>query len=262
MQRGLDRFHELHPDVGVLLNVTRHPYSFNGDSKRGSLAGHGTKEGAEPTWHESLLGYCGGDEGRRAQAEEGMRALGRRAGVELDYDVQTNWQPVDSQRAMLWARRFGLAEIFMDELGHRHFERKTSASHRPTLLAAAAASGLDADALDAFLDTRELVGDVWDSYGSTINEKGIHAIPYFVFGPVGMRTPFRESGKLRAVTVNGSGDADQFLRVFEGLLERDLPENLETLSIKALRAALAERSVSTVGCSEKTDLVELLAAHR
>ncbi|KAH8053332.1 hypothetical protein JL722_9557 [Aureococcus anophagefferens] len=170
-------FHERHPDVGLLLNVTRHPYSFNGDSRRGSLAGHGTKEGNEPTWHDSLLGYCGGDAARRAAAEDGMRMLGRRAGIELDYGVQTNWQPIDSQRSMLWARRFGLAEEFMDHLGHRHFEQRKSASHRATLLDAAAAAGLDASALGAFLDSDELVADVWTSYGSTIHEKGINQRP-------------------------------------------------------------------------------------
>ena len=177
MQLGLNMFHERHPDCGLLLNVTRHPYSFNGDSRRGSLAGHGTKEGNEPTWHDSLLGYCGGDAARRDAAEDGMRTLGRRAGIELDYGVQTNWQPIDSQRSMLWARRFGLAEEFMDHLGHRHFEQRKSASHRATLLDAAAASGLDASALGAFLDSDELVADVWTSYGSTIHEKGINQRP-------------------------------------------------------------------------------------
>ena len=160
MQLGLNMFHERHPDCGLLLNVTRHPYSFNGDSRRGSLAGHGTKEGNEPTWHDSLLGYCGGDAAKRDAAEDGMRTLGRRAGIELDYGVQTNWQPIDSQRSMLWARRFGLAEEFMDHLGHRHFEQRKSASHRATLLDAAAAAGLDASALGAFLDSDELVADV------------------------------------------------------------------------------------------------------
>ena len=71
----------------------------------------------------------------------------------------------------------GKSEIFMDHLGHRHFEQRKSASHRRTLLDAATASGLDADALDAFLSTDELVKEVWGSYGSTIDEKGIHAIP-------------------------------------------------------------------------------------
>ena len=261
MQLGLNMFHERHPDVGLLLNVTRHPYSFNGDSRRGSLAGHGTKEGNEPTWHDSLLGYCGGDAARRDAAEDGMRMLGRRAGIELDYGVQTNWQPIDSQRSMLWARRFGLAEEFMDHLGHRHFEQRKSASHRATLLDAAAASGLDASALGAFLDSDELVADVWTSYGSTIHEKGINAIPYFVFGPVGMRSPFR-SGPRAATTVNGSGNPDEFLQVFEDLLARELPADIGALSVKQLRSACKDRGISTIGCSEKGDLVALLAASR
>jgi len=221
VQLGLDLFHSRHSDVGVLLNVTRHPYSFNGDHRgKSALAGAGTKEGHEPTWHDSLLGYCGGDARARDAAEAGMLQLGRRAGIEIDYQVQTNWQPVESQRAMLWARRFGGAELFMDALGHRHFERRQSASHRATLLDAASDSGLDAKALAEFLDTDELEADVWESYGSTVREKGIHAIPYFVFGPLGMQSPFR-TGAEPSVTVNGSGDAHQFLDVFERLLRNE-----------------------------------------
>jgi len=222
-----------------------------------SLAGAGTPEGSEPTWHDSLLGYCGGDVQRRDAAEEGMRMLGRRAGIEMDYGVQTNWQPVDSQRAMLWARRAGKAEVFMDELGHRHFEQKKSASHRKTLLDAATASGLDANALDAFLSTDELVADVWGSYGSTIDEKGIHAIPYLVFGLEGMRSPFRD-GPLPNITINGSGDPQQFLEVFEQLLRSSLPDDLSTMSVKELKAALRQRRVNTAGAAEKSDLVNLL----
>ena len=30
IQLGLDLFHDAHPTVGVRVNVTRHPYSFNG----------------------------------------------------------------------------------------------------------------------------------------------------------------------------------------------------------------------------------------
>ena len=55
------------------------------------------------------------------------RQLALRCGVSLDYGVQTNWQPVESQRAMLWARDFGKAERFMDALGHLHFERRQCA---------------------------------------------------------------------------------------------------------------------------------------
>ncbi|KAH8069655.1 hypothetical protein JL720_11959 [Aureococcus anophagefferens] len=241
-------FHERHPDVGLLLNVTRHPYSFNGDSRRGSLAGHGTKEGNEPTWHDSLLGYCGGDAARRAAAEDGMRMLGRRAGIELDYGVQTNWQPIDSQRSMLWARRFGLAEEFMDHLGHRHFEQRKSASHRATLLDAGRGRPRHVRARRVPRLRRA-------------RRRRINAIPYFVFGPVGMRSPFR-SGPRAATTVNGSGNPDEFLRVFEDLLARELPADIGALSVKQLRSACKDRGINTVGCSEKGDLVALLAASR
>ena len=50
---------------------------------------------------------------------------------------------------LLWAGRFGKQEAFMSALNTRHFTRGSSgesASHRPTLLAAAAEVGLDADA--------------------------------------------------------------------------------------------------------------------
>jgi len=194
------------------MDVTRYPYSFRGDSSQAAIP-----EGHEPTWHDSLLGYVGGDPAAREAAEAQMRELGERAGIRLDYNVQTNWQPVDSQRAMLWARQFGKAENYMSALARKHFEERTSASHRSTILAAAEEAGLDRDALQAFLDTDELRDEVWRSYGSTIKEKGIHAIPYFVFNsPLSDGGPFR-SGKGRPVIINGSGDEAQFLEVFEQL---------------------------------------------
>mmetsp|Transcript_26680 Transcript_26680/g.89785 ORF Transcript_26680/g.89785 Transcript_26680/m.89785 type:complete len:212 (+) Transcript_26680:282-917(+) len=206
----------------------RYPYSFSSDDRTpaqrlstSTLPGVGTQEGSEPTWHDAILAFdCHNNVRSCAANEAQMLQLGRKAGVELDYGVKANWQPVESQRAMLWARRFGGAELFMDALGHRHFERRQSASHRATLLDAASDSGLDAKALAEFLDTDELEADVWESYGSTVREKGIHAIPYFVFGPLGMQSPFR-TGAEPSVTVNGSGDAHQFLDVFERLLRNE-----------------------------------------
>jgi len=177
----------------------------------------GREEGTERTWHESLLGYCGGDERSRSHAEQTMRELGRRAGIELDYDVKTNWQPVDSQRLMLWARRFGRAEAYMSALARLHFEERTSASHRATLLAAAEEAGLDVSAVRSFLSTDELRAEVWKSYGDTIHKKGIHAIPYFVFNsPLTDGGPFR-IGAGKPIIVQGSGDEQQFLGVFERL---------------------------------------------
>lgn len=202
-----------------MLNVRRHPYSFLGDAKKGgNLAGHSTPQGQEPTWHESLLGYCGGDEGARAGAEEGMRELGRNCGIELDYNVQTNWQPINSQRIMLWARRYGLQEAYMSALGRRHFERCQSASHDTTILESAREAGLDVEACRAFLTTDELRDEVWQSYRSTIHEKGIHAIPFFIFNsPFTDGGPFRSGGG-KPEMEHGSGNQERFLEIFERLL--------------------------------------------
>eukprot|EP00622_Pseudochattonella_farcimen_P001337 FR736002.1.p1 GENE.FR736002.1~~FR736002.1.p1 ORF type:complete len:162 (+),score=15.74 FR736002.1:1-486(+) len=153
-------------------------------------------------------------------AEQGMVEVGKRAGVALDYNVQTNWQPVDSQRLMLWAARHGKQEVFMDKLGHMHFEQRKSASHRETLLSAAALAGLDTDQVSAFLDTDELKDQVWQSYGDTIRKYNIRAIPFLIFGLPGMGGPFRPEGTITPIIINGSGDLETFLQVLETLWER------------------------------------------
>lgn len=214
----MDAFHQRHTDVAVLLNVHRHPYSFLGDAKKGSLAGDSTPQGEEPTWHESLLGYVGGNERARTQAEEGMRELGRKAGIELDYNVQTNWQPVNSQRVMLWAHRFGLQEKYMSALARRHFEQQKSASHDTTILECVEEAGLDVDACRAFLATDELRADVWKSYGSTIHEKGVHSIPLFIFNSPATDGGLFRDGKGEPEMEHGSGSRERFLQIFERLL--------------------------------------------
>jgi predicted DsbA family dithiol-disulfide isomerase len=221
----LNEFHTRHQDIAVLVNVHRHPYSFIGDSKRNSsLAGRGTPQGKEPTWHDSLLGYCGGREEVRTQAEEGMRTLAHTCGIEFDYNVQTNWQPVNSQRVMLWAHRFGLQEAYMSALAHRHFEQRKSASHDCTILECVEEVGLDVDACRTFLETDELRADVWNSYGSTIHEKGIHSIPLFIFNsPATDGGPFR-NGKGRPEVEHGSGSKERFLQIFESLLRASQPK--------------------------------------
>jgi len=147
-----------------------------------------------------------------------MRELGRRVGIELDYHVQTQWQPVDSQRLMLWAHRYGKQEAYMSALGRRHFEERTSASHATTLLAACAEAGLDAEAASAVLASEEFREEVWHSYGSTIRDKGVHAIPLFIFNsPLTDGGPFRSGGGKPCI-VHGSASRDEFLSLFERML--------------------------------------------
>ena len=86
IQFALDLFHAEYPECAARINVRRHPYSFNGDSApstRPEVSAPITQgnsltcyiimcQGEEKTWHEGLLGYMGGDQQRRAHAEEHM----------------------------------------------------------------------------------------------------------------------------------------------------------------------------------------------
>mmetsp|Transcript_3683 Transcript_3683/g.7416 ORF Transcript_3683/g.7416 Transcript_3683/m.7416 type:complete len:213 (+) Transcript_3683:334-972(+) len=202
-----------------MVNVTRHPYSFSGDA-RGVRGGYGAYAmGEESPWSKGLLATCGGDAATCEVAKAEMLRLAQQAGIPtLRYDVKCCWQPINSQRMLLWARRFGKAERFMDALGRKHFTEAKSASHDWTILDAAEEAGLDPAEAEAFLNSDELSEDVWQSYGTTVREKGIHAIPYFVFN-----SPQSNAGKFRrghgqALVVNGSASETEFLSIFEGIL--------------------------------------------
>jgi hypothetical protein len=159
----MERFHAAHPDAALQINVTRWPYSFIGADRSGrsSLAGSADGAGLKETWHDALLGYMGNDPVKRDGAERSMAAQGMAAGIKFDYNVLAQWQPVDSQRLLLWAGRFGLQEEFIGAMNRRHFELAQSASDRATLMAAAAEVGLDTAAATTFLDSDELEDHVW-----------------------------------------------------------------------------------------------------
>lgn len=147
----MDSFHKNHPEISMLVNVRRHPYSFFGDDK-GRRGGFGAYvEGQESDWDKGLLGTCNGDVAARERIKRDMLTLAQRAGIStLRYDVKTNWQPVNSQRMLLWATRQGKAEEYMKALGRKHFEEAKSASHTWTVLDAAEEAGLDRGEADAF----------------------------------------------------------------------------------------------------------------
>mmetsp|Transcript_4079 Transcript_4079/g.11072 ORF Transcript_4079/g.11072 Transcript_4079/m.11072 type:complete len:218 (-) Transcript_4079:173-826(-) len=205
----MERFHGQHADVGVTMEVTRHPYSFLGDDKKA----RGSSNLRDGTWHEGLVSYADGTEAGARRFEEMLGALGSRAGINFDFDVFTQWQPVDSQRLLKWCGRWGKQEDFMDALNRGHFERKLSASERENLLRAVDEVGLDRAAAAAFLESDEGVDAVWKSYGDTIRKHRIHAIPYLVFNLASVTDggPFR--GGSGEVTVSGSASAEEFFDV-------------------------------------------------
>lgn len=125
----------------------------------------------------------------------------------------------------------------MTALNRRHFQQRQSASLRSTLLEAAAEVGLDVTAAAAFLDTDELESEVWGWYRRTIDEKGIHSIPLFVFnvGAVGaVGGPFRLRGAADPYIARGSMDDDYFLDLFEVVL-RDLGAGARVMDARAAR---------------------------
>ena len=96
-------FHDAHPTVALSLNVTRIPFSFLGqqpaDQDRLTLKRKGI-------WHDRLMDYAGNPAGRD-QFEAQMAKLGEAAGVTFDFNAYIDRQPIESQRLLLWAGRFG-----------------------------------------------------------------------------------------------------------------------------------------------------------
>lgn len=82
------------------------------------------------TWHDSLLGYVGGDEQRRDGAEAMLLAQGREAGIKFDFNVMAQWQPVDSQRLLLWAGRYG-KQVDMNSKAHSYTMANYCSSVKP-----------------------------------------------------------------------------------------------------------------------------------
>ena len=168
IENALKDFHEAHPTVALALNVTRRPFSFLGQQPADVDDGRAEKWGGFPRlkrkgiWHERLTDYSGSPAGRD-QFESQMKTLGEAAGVKFDFNAYIDRQPIESQRLLLWAARFGKAEKFMTALSDRHFQKGSegeSASKRSTLLAAVEEAGLDVPNAEAFLDSDELHDEV------------------------------------------------------------------------------------------------------
>jgi predicted DsbA family dithiol-disulfide isomerase len=188
------------------MNVTRHPYSWAGDADV-------TKE---------KMGY--GDMRQEKNMDEAprtnpvprtdVRELGKLAGIKFDFGVEMVWQPVESQRVVLWASEYGKQEEMADRLGELHFEENNSVADRQTLLTAVSDVGLDAKIAAEFLDSDVYHKDVWESYGKMIHYFGITEIPVFVFnrpGCPGIFTPeFVDGSTPHPVIVIGSATPEIF----------------------------------------------------
>lgn len=283
IEGGLSLFHKRYPDVGIELNVKRHPYSFGLGSGRMNLPGPGKWK-----YYDGLAGYsqtqlssefnavhssadlrsaiagtdlsltqllpalaaawkdaggssidellhqmeeaeANGRVGRTAFGSklraldcafgnlrvEKFKAMGRAVEppINFDMDVDFEWQPVDSQRLVLWASLVGKQEEVASALWKLHFEKRASLTQRSTLLLAAGEVGLDHDACEHFLNSGEMIQDVIDGYKLATAKHRIHWPPFFVLnGPSTNGGPFR-NGSWSASIVRGPPEA--FAEAFE-----------------------------------------------
>ena len=212
--------------MALQVNVTRHPYSFVGDRaaqpEADELDGIGTSADGLRVGDRALPAATPGVDRAPGRPVAGWALLAARpvGGHRFDLEVVAQYQPVESQRLLLWAARQGRQEPCMSALNRLHFEgggapacaRRCSPRRRGGARRGGG-GGLPRDG--------RARGRVWRSYGDTIRRSGIRAIPLFAFsvpslGAVG--GPFRRAGEYEAYVVSGSSNAEDFLELFELVL--------------------------------------------
>lgn len=132
--------------------------------------------------------------------------------IYFNMDVDFEWEPIDSQRLLLWTQRFGKQDIVARELFRLHFEEQRSLTWRSTLLAASQAAFIDDASVVEFLDGGSLRAEVLHGY-DTHMKSGIRWPPFLVLnGPGTNGGPFRD-GTRSCMVVRGSPEA--FAEAFE-----------------------------------------------
>ena len=140
MEAALAAFHDAYPDVSLSVDATRHPFSFDPDGETGTGASWENMLAGTP-WAESVEGH-----------HTRLDKQGAAAGIKFDYKVGFDFQPVDSQRLVLWAGAQGLQEPLVEVMSQNHFTQRKSVNEPAALLEAVAmVEGLDPDAALAML---------------------------------------------------------------------------------------------------------------
>eukprot|EP01050_Picozoa_sp_SAG11_P025171 SAG11_NODE_5591_length_1515_cov_1.557203_1_plen_264_part_00 len=166
MEAALEALHIAEPTVSVAVEVHRHPFSFDVEAPDDGVLGE---------WAQVLKESARHEDGTHTRLNHQAAA----ASLKFRYEVAFGYHPVDSQRLLLWAARQGKQEALAEELSTRHFEHAESVHERATLVAAARAVGLDANATEQMLRGDELRDEVWSSY-QKLSDMGVTAIPLFV----------------------------------------------------------------------------------
>ena len=90
-------FHSKYPEINMAINITRYPFSFRGDRPLDDLIN-------EPP--DTILTNVSPDENRPST----LQMLGNSAGISFNIDSRPFYNPINAQRSLLWAARFGKQE--------------------------------------------------------------------------------------------------------------------------------------------------------
>jgi len=160
--------------------------------------------------------------------KENLGSLGQSVDISFDFDVDFQWYPVASQRVLLYAHTIGAQEAFADALARRHFTQGKATGSIETVLDAAKEVGLDyEDVKHMLVETERYKDDVWNSYRDMTDKYKIRSIPKFTFvGPATPTAGLFRGGSVNSgeVTISGSGNAEQFVAVFEHFRDEQIED--------------------------------------
>jgi len=119
---------------------------------------------------------------RAAQIYERVRAAGRAAGLELDFDrIERQPNTIDAHRLIAWAQAEGQdADALVEALFRAYFIEGRFIGDRSVLAELAQTCGYDADQAKAMLDSDFGLADI-EEMGQRTRQMGITGVPFFVF---------------------------------------------------------------------------------
>jgi len=152
--------------AGIPVEVEMHAFQLSPDQKD-----------VEPVRDHLARNYS--DPARIAASQDRLRAMGAAVGLDYDFEHALAANTFDAHRLHHFAKQQGLgAEVMEGLLRAQHTEGK-DVSDPATLLAVAVGAGLDADPVQALLDSDDFAGSVWADIEEA-HRSGVQGVPFFV----------------------------------------------------------------------------------
>ncbi len=152
------------------FDITWRPFLLNPDMPRLGMSRY-----------DYVIRKFGGEE-RARRLYAAVTKLGRSEGIDFHFERVIHIpSSVDAHRLVGWAQRFGRGTEIVEALFSAHFTDGRDIGDPATLVAIAAASGLDEPATGAYLRSRE-GADIVHGENLRAHRLGISGVPCFVIG--------------------------------------------------------------------------------